>query len=112
MSKSPLEIIRHKEAEVTRRLASERETAVSQIKSAEQQARELVRQAEEEGQREGAAQHQTVLNQAALEAEAILAQAEGRAQALRNVSPVQMETAVTQAMTIITGLRPSEEEAI
>jgi vacuolar-type H+-ATPase subunit H len=100
---SPLEVIRHKEAEMTRRLAAARETAVSQIKATEQQAREIVRQAEAQGQREGEAQRRSALGEADREAEAILAQARVRAEALQSVSQAEVETAVAQAMTIIIG---------
>lgn len=112
MTESPLEIIRHMEAEMTRRLAAARETAVSKITVVEQQARELVRQAEAQGQREGEAQRQTVLDETEQEAESILAHAQAQAEVLRNVSQAQVETAVTQAVMIITGAaRPDQEKA-
>ena len=107
---SPLEIIRRKEAEVTRCLAAARETAVTEIKAVEQQARNL-RQAETRGQREGEAQRQAVLDEAEREAESILAQAKAQAEALRNVSQVEVETVVAQAMTIIIGVAwPAQEK--
>jgi vacuolar-type H+-ATPase subunit H len=108
---SPLEIIRRKEAEVTRCLAAARETAVTEIKAVEQQARNLARQAETQGQREGEAQRQAVLDEAEREAESILAQAKAQAEALRNVSQVEVETVVAQAMTIIIGVAwPAQEK--
>jgi vacuolar-type H+-ATPase subunit H len=95
---------------VTRRLAAARETAVSQIKAAENRAREIVRQAEGQGQREGEAQRRSALDEAEREAESILAQARGQAEALRNVSQAEVETAVAQAMTIIIGTNwPTQE---
>lgn len=110
MTGSPLEMIRHKEVEITRRLAAAQETAASKIKAAEQQAGEIIRQAEIRGQREGEAQRQSALDEAEREAEAILAQAQVRAEALQNVSQGDVETAVAQALSIIIGLDwPAQE---
>jgi vacuolar-type H+-ATPase subunit H len=108
---SPLEIIRYKEAEATRRLAAARETTVTETKAIEQQARNLVRQAEIQGQREGEAQRQAGLDEAEREAESILVQAMAQAEALRNVSQVEVETVVAQALTIIIGVAwPAQEK--
>ena len=100
---SPLEIIRDKEGEVTRRMAAAQETAVSAIAATEQQAREIVRHAEARGQREGEALRQSSLNKAEREAESILTLAQVRSKALRNVRQAEVETAVSQAMTMIIG---------
>jgi vacuolar-type H+-ATPase subunit H len=107
---SPLEIIRRKEAEVTRRLAAAQETAATEIKAIEQQARKLVCQAETQGQREGEAQRLAVLDEAEREAESIITQARAQAEALTNVSQVEVETVVAQAMTIIIGAAWSAQE--
>jgi vacuolar-type H+-ATPase subunit H len=109
---SPLEIIRDTEGEVPRRMAVAQETAVSAIAATEQQAREIVRHAEARGQREGEAQRRSALNEAEREAESILALAQIQSKALRNVRQVEVETAVSQAMTMIIGTDwPAQEKA-
>jgi hydrogenase 3 maturation protease len=100
---TPLEIIRAREAEVTRRLAAAREAAVADVAVAEGRARQLISQTQAEGQREGEAQRQRLLAEAELEAAAILAQAADEVARLQHISQTQMAAAVARALNIVIG---------
>lgn len=109
-SNYPLELIRQKEAEVTRNLAAVKEEAATRIAAAEQKAKEMVRQAEAQGKREGEAIRQSTLDETEREAWSILTAALTQAEALGNVSQKQIDLAVTRAITIIISVSwPAQE---
>lgn len=97
----PLEIIRHREAEVKRRLAAEREAAQAALAEAERQAHELVAAAEAEGRCQGEAQRHAARAEAEREAAAIVAQAYARAERLQRSGEERLEAAVERAVKLI-----------
>jgi vacuolar-type H+-ATPase subunit H len=107
---SLLDVIRRKEAEVTRCLAAASRAAEADIAAARQRAQELITQAEVEGEREGQRQRQMALDQAEREAETIIASARAEAETLRCINQAQMEEAVRRALEIIIGEMPNEGE--
>ncbi len=98
-----LELIRRKEAEVKRRLASEREAAQEVIAQAERKARELVAAAEAEGRREGEAQRQAARAEIEREAAALIAQARAEAEFLQRLGEEHLPAAVARAVKIVIG---------
>jgi len=98
-----LELIRRKEAEVKRRLASEREAAQEVIATAERQASELVSAAEAEGWREGEARRQATRAESEREAAVIIAQAQVEAEFLQRRAERLLPAAVARAVKIVIG---------
>jgi len=98
-----LELIRRKEAEVKRRLASERESAQEIIAEVERKARELVAAAEIQGQCEGEAQRRAARAEIEREAAAVVAQARTAAAALQRTGEARLEAAIAQAVKFIVG---------
>ena len=96
-----LELIRRKEAEVKRRLASEREAAQESIAEAERKARELAAVAEVEGQREGEAQRLAARVEVEREAATIVSQAHAKAETLQRTGEVWLEAAIARAVKFI-----------
>ncbi len=100
---SPLDIIRNKEAEVTRRLAATREAVANEIAAARQRAQEQIARAEERGRSAGEAQRHSILDDVEKEAQAIITQADAEAEVLRHITYEQMEAAVKHALDIVLG---------
>lgn len=98
-----LEAIRRKEAEVKRRLASERDATEEVVAAAERRARERLNAAEMEGRRAGETQRQAARADAEREAGAILARAQADAQMLQDTGKRRMAAAVACAVEIVIG---------
>ena len=98
-----LEAIRRKEAEVKRRLASQRDAAETLVAEAERRARERLSAAEIEGQRVGDAQRQAAQVEAEREAQVILARAWAEAETLQSAGEQRMAAAVARAVEIVIG---------
>ena len=103
---SLLEVIRRTEAEVKRRLASERAAAEATLAEAERRARELLPAAETEGRREGEAQRQAALAEVERAVVSIVAQARVETEALQRRGEDHIEMAVARAIEIVIGVRP------
>lgn len=101
---SPLEQIRHAEAEVTRRVASARQAAERTLVKARTQAAQQRNQAQKEGQSEGQAQYQASIASAEEEARQILDQAQKQADALLLRGQAHLYAAVCQAVEFIIGV--------
>jgi vacuolar-type H+-ATPase subunit H len=98
-----LEVIRHSEAEVRRRLAAEREAVQAVIAQAEQRARALLAAAEVDGRREGEAQRELAQAAADRTAQEIVARARAGAEALQRAGEARLEAAVVRATQILIG---------
>jgi vacuolar-type H+-ATPase subunit H len=98
---SPLDQIRHVEAEVTRQVAVAHEAAGIRVADAKMQAEELIREARNAGYREGKTQLEEILSRAEEEAKAIIAQSQNQAGELRRKGRQRMEAAVRHALKII-----------
>jgi vacuolar-type H+-ATPase subunit H len=98
-----LDMIRDKEAEVTRQLVAAREATAKEVSEARLQIQERLSQAEEQGLREGQAERQCILDEADAEAQQMIAQAEAEAATIRQQAPAKMEAAVKLALDIVVG---------
>ena len=98
---SPLDQIRHAEAEVARRIAAARETAERTVATAKAQAKDFLNEACETGQREGQARYKEIISRAEEETQALVAQAYYQADELRYQGDRNMEPAVFQALNVI-----------
>ena len=102
--RSPLDQIRHVEAEVTRRIAAERESAAAVVANAKAHAKVVLKEARERGQREGQSKYKEIILKAEEEAQVLVAQAHYEADALRYMGERMMRTAVAQAIFLITSV--------
>lgn len=102
---SLLEMLRRREAEIKRRLASEREAAQAALAEAEKHADELIATAEAQGWREGEINRQAARAEAEREAEAIIAQARAHAERLQRLGTERMAEAVARALEMVVGVR-------
>jgi vacuolar-type H+-ATPase subunit H len=100
---SPLDQIRHAEAEVLRRIAASRVEADKTIADAREHAAEELRIAQESGRREGEAINKRILLGASEEAEAIVLQAHNLALNITHRGRKQIEFAVQLAVNLVTG---------
>jgi vacuolar-type H+-ATPase subunit H len=98
-----LDMIRNKEAEVTRQLVAAREAAAKEVAEARLQVQKRLSQAEERGLREGQVERQRILDEADAEAQQMIAQAEAEAATIRQQAPAKMEAAVKLALDIAIG---------
>lgn len=101
---SPLEQIQQVEAEVSRRIAAQREDAHRAELRAREQASVLLREAQAQGQCEGQAEYERQVAQATREAQALCEQARAQADHMRRTGDQCMESAVQLALAILTGM--------
>ena len=101
---SPLEQIRHAEAEVTRRLASARQEAEKKLIKARSKAAQQQKQALDEGLRQGQAHYQSTINKAEEEARQILTESREKAGTLLLQGETHLYEAVCLAVEIILGV--------
>lgn len=99
---SPLDRVRQAEAEVARRVAASRESAEQMGARTREQARVLLEEAREDGQREGQAQYRRLILQAQDEASAICMEGQERVEELRRAEGEWMDVAVRRVVQIIT----------
>jgi vacuolar-type H+-ATPase subunit H len=98
---SPLDQIRMAEANVVRKIALSRELAECIVAQARFQARLLVDEAKESGQRDGQAQYKEITSKAEEEAGAIVTASEVQAEDLRCKGCQHMDLAVHQIVNAI-----------
>ena len=106
---SPLDQIRQTEAEVSRQIASAREAGEQRVIKAKAEARLIVRDAHEAGQREGQKRYKEIVSGAEEEEQTLIAQAHRRAEFLRRRGQQRLELGVHQALHIILGLEVESE---
>lgn len=109
---SLLDIIRQEEEEATKRLAAAREAAAKEIALAKQNGKEIVIQAELEGQKEGHVLKQEIMEEVEHEVELIIDQAHVEAGAFEHVTKNQMEKAIAHAVAIVIGDRSNEFQSL
>jgi len=107
---SPLDQIRHVEAEITRQIAAARETAEKTVAQERTQAARLKREAQEAGRREGQSRYKDLVADAEGETRVIVTQAHQRAEDLRQRGQRQMSKAIHHAVKIILGDIESPED--
>lgn len=101
---SPLEQIRHMEAEVTRRVASARQAAEKVVVQARTKAAQQRMEEREAGRREGQERYQASITSAEDESRQILSQAQEQVDALRKRGEARLYAVVNQAINIILGV--------
>jgi vacuolar-type H+-ATPase subunit H len=100
---SPLDQIRHTEAEITRRIAAARETADQVVAKARAEAASQKNQSREDGQCEGQARYREIISRGEEEASALIVQAHSQAESLRRKREAHLETAVRSVIHLIIG---------
>lgn len=108
---SPLDQIRQREADVTRRIAAARESAGRSIDRARRDATRIKHQAGEDGAREGKERYRAVLLQAKSEADAIVDQAHKLAEDIEQRGKRRLEEAVCQAVDIVIAATEYSEDS-
>ena len=105
-SRSPLEAISAKEAELRRRLETAQAEAETKINAARESARQLVEQAEANGKTAAESRYQAGLEQADREAEVIVAKAQTEAKRMRQRAELQRDDAARRLVELVisTGL--------
>lgn len=106
---SPLDQIRLAEATVTRKIAIARKDREHTLANAQVQAKILLDESRESGTRKGQIQYREIVSEAEEEAIAILAEADHRAEEIRQKGSRYMDIAVRRVVNIITGM---EDEAV
>lgn len=104
MELSPLDQIRHTEAEVAGAIAAAREAAEQIVANARAEATSLKRQAREEGTREGQTRYKATVTQAEEQARVILDDAQNGARELRRKGQKRMNRGVEYAVKVVLGL--------
>ena len=100
---SPLDQIRHVEADITRQIAVAREAAEKTVAQERTQAARLKKEAQEAGRREGQNRYKDLIGEAERETRVLVAQAHQRAEDLRQRGQRQMAKAIHHAVKIILG---------
>lgn len=106
---APLDQIRHAEADVTRRIAAARETAVQILARARKQADLLKMEAREIGQQEGQIHFGEIVSRAEKDASALTMAASLRAEELHLNGELRMKVVVSYGFNFVLGL---DEEVI
>lgn len=101
---TPLDQIRHAEAEIARRVAAAREAAERTIAEAHAQAAAIKQEAREKGRHEGEIRYRDILNRAEEQSRAIIAQGQRDAEQLRRRGNERMHSAIHHAISIIINL--------
>jgi len=102
--RSPLDQIRQTEADVARQIASAREAAKQSVAHAQSQAKEIINDAHQTGQREGEKRFREIISTAEEEAQAITAQARKRAEHLRRRAGQRLTVGVRRSLNVVIGL--------
>ena len=100
---SPLDQIRQAEAEITRQVAAARQSAAHNLDLARKEAAHLVAQAREDGQQEGQARCQEIIEAAEIEAKHLVDQAQALVDERSRVGTQRMELAVQQIVDRVIG---------
>ena len=107
---SPLDQIRKTEAEVTRQVAAAREAAERMVIEARKQVKALRDDAQAAGYQQGRTHFKEIVSIAEEEAQAIVSQAQGQANALRQKGKQGMAKAVGYALSFVLGLEGEGKE--
>jgi vacuolar-type H+-ATPase subunit H len=107
---SPLDQIRQVEAEITRQIASARETGAQLITKTREEAKTIVKDAHETGDREGQKRYKEIVTAAEEEAQTVIAQTQNRAEFLKRRGLQRLESGTCQALHIILGLEDEEAD--
>jgi vacuolar-type H+-ATPase subunit H len=100
---SPLDQIRQSEAEVTRKIAAARETAVHNLEAARKEAARIVAQAREEGMQAGHVRYREILQDTEKEARNLIDLAQDEVKELSKRGDKHMEQAIQQIIDIVIG---------
>ena len=106
---SPLDQVRLAEANVTRMVAAALENNEHTLMEAKAQAKLLMDEARQNGEREGRNQYREIISGAEEEARAVRAVAVHRAEELRKKGNRRMNIAVHRVINIITGMEEEGE---
>jgi|GEM_PF-6359202 vacuolar-type H+-ATPase subunit H len=101
----PLEQIRDAEMSVARHVAAAREAARTLIETAQRQADDLKREAEQSGRLEGQAQYADAVARAKEAAAQILAQAQRQVEQLRGQAERDRDSLVSTILEVVAGAR-------
>lgn len=101
---SPLDQIRHAEAEVTRKIVQARETSNNIVEDAHIQSLRILEMARQAGEQEGQSRYKEILKNSEDEATALVSEARRRAKKSRNISKIRMEILVERIENFIIGL--------
>ena len=107
---SPLDQIRQTEADVARQIAAAREAAGMTVARAKSQAKELLADARQSGQREGDKRYKEIVSNAEEEAQVIIAQARKRAENLRRRAGHRLAIGVRCGLNVVIGMEEAEKE--
>lgn len=102
---APLDEIQRIEVEVARRVAAAREDVQRVENAARDQALLMIREAQEQSQREGQQDFEAMVAQARRESEALLDEAHRRAEALRQKGKSSMDSVIRDTMAIVLGVK-------
>jgi vacuolar-type H+-ATPase subunit H len=100
---SPLDQIRQSEAEVTRKIAAARETAVHTLEAARKEAAQIVAQARDEGLQDGQVLYHEILLETENEAKKLIELAQEEVRELSKRGDKHMEKAIQQIVDIVIG---------
>ena len=106
---SPLDQIHQTEADVVRQIASTREAAGHTVAHAKTQAKDLLDDALQIGQREGEKRYREMISNADEEAQVIIAQARKRAEHLRRRAGQRFAVGVRRSLNVVIGLEENGE---
>lgn len=106
---SPLDQIRQTEADVARQIASAREEAGDTVTQAKTQAKDLLDEARQSGNRGGEKRYKEIISDAEEEARLIVAQAHKRAEHLQRKGGQRLAVGVRRALNIVIGLEEAGE---
>jgi vacuolar-type H+-ATPase subunit H len=106
---SPLDQIRHVEAEVVGKIAAARETVQQTVSEARSQVKELLTDARTEGRHRGQVRYKEIVSGAEEESRAIVAQAHNQANHLRQKGKQNMSAAVRKAVNFVINLEGDGE---
>jgi vacuolar-type H+-ATPase subunit H len=100
---SPLDQIRQSEAEVTRKIAAARETAMHNLEAARKEAAHIVAQAREDGLQEGQLHYRKILQKTEKESKNLIASAQEEVRELTKIGDRRMDKAIEQIVSIVIG---------
>jgi vacuolar-type H+-ATPase subunit H len=98
---SPLDQIRHMEAQVTRQIAAAREAAKQTVANTKNKARETINEAREAGRRQGQKRYKDIISDGEEEAQILIARAYKSAETLQRRGSQCLNVGVRRAINII-----------
>lgn len=104
---SPLQVIKHRELDLSRRVEEVQRQAEARIQAAREEARQIIAQAQQEGRSEADAFYQRGIEAAGREAETIVAAAHQEADALRRQATARLEDAAQRIVEFVLPLEAS-----